>query len=85
VCECDNRYTLESDELPALIQQRMFNEHNSIVVEGPKTIIFERKLNSDAKRIAQRIADTMSCKLQGIAKVRWIVESPNSISFLYKS
>jgi hypothetical protein len=52
--ESDNRYTLESDELPALIQQRMFNEHNSIVVDGPKTIIFERKLTSEAKQIAQR-------------------------------
>jgi hypothetical protein len=83
--ESDNRYTLESDELPALIQQRMFNEHNSIVVDGPKTIIFERKLTSEAKQIAQRITDTMNCKLRGVAKVRWIVESPNSISFLYKS
>lgn len=82
--EC-NDYQIETCILPPLIRQRMMTEHDSVIVHGPKKIIFERQINGDAKRIAQRVADTIASKLRGTAKVSWIVESPNSISILYKS
>jgi len=84
--DCDESgYRVETRILPKLIRQRMLTEHDSVIVDGPKTIFFEKTINGAAKQVAQRLADTMTSKLRGTAKVSWIVESPNSISFLYKS
>lgn len=82
--ECNN-YKIESCVLPRLIRQRMMTEHDSVITHGPKMIVFERKINNESKKIAQRVADTIASKLHGTARVSWTIESPNSISILYKS
>jgi len=80
----EDDYVIESARLPKLIQQRMLSEHASVVIDAPRRITFTHRIGHSERAIAGRIARQVETSLRGTSRVKWCVESPDTVLLSYE-
>lgn len=78
------RCVVERAQLSAAVRRRAA-EAGVFATDGPRRVIFEKKMRYADKRAVERIARRASVQLGGGVKVSWIAETPSSALISYRS